>query len=42
MTKNKGYRGLLKLQTNYPDKPAINIRITGNIRTKKRAQGVIQ
>lgn len=30
------YRGFLKLQTNYSDKPAITIRITGNIRTKKR------
>ena len=28
------YKGFLKLQTNYPDKPEITIRIMGNIRKR--------
>jgi hypothetical protein len=28
------YKGFLKLRTNYPDKPAITIRIMGNIRKR--------
>ena len=30
------YNGLLKLQTNYPDKPVITIRIMGKIRIRNR------
>lgn len=30
------YNGILKLQTNYPDKPLITIRIIGKIRTRNR------
>jgi hypothetical protein len=30
------YNGLLKIKTNYPDKPVITIRIIGKIRTRHR------
>lgn len=29
------YKGFLRLQTNYPDKPEVTIRITGNIRKRQ-------
>ncbi len=40
LTNKKGvsgwYNGLLKFETNYPEKPAITIRVIGQIRTRNR------